>query len=319
VFQTFDREPDRDWATQFQASRAHQEYVTRPQAMPAISAGPKAAGTPAPVRSGGFHQLGTLCRRYTRVLASDRAYVLSAVLMPFILGGLIFVVAGSQGLGGPNAQTTLIMLVVGVSLSATIGSIFELLRERSIYVRERAAGLSSGAYLWSKLIVLGVISVIQAMIVAVIGLGFRTLPKQGSLLVHAPFAELLIAVAVFAVVSMTLGLATSALVKTINQATPFLVLIIFIQIMLSGGVFAVGGNGINQVSWLFPGRWGYAALASTSDLNHLLPAGSPQINSLWDHLGRTWLTDIGGMVVLAILFVLFTWWRLNRLSPGRRK
>ena len=118
---------------------------------------------------------------------------------------------------------------------------------------------------------------------------------------------------------MSLGLAASALVKTINQATPFLVLIIFIQIMLSGGVFAVGGNGINQVSWLFPGRWGYAALASTSDLNHLLPAGSPQINSLWDHTASTWLTDIGGMAVLGILLVLFTWWRLNRLSPGRRK
>jgi ABC-type multidrug transport system ATPase subunit len=319
VFQIFDREPDRDWATEYRDSRAHEEYVTRPTAVPAISAGPKAAGTPAPVRGGAFHQLGTLCRRYTRVLASDRAYVLSAVLMPFILGGLIYVVAGSQGLGGPNAMTTLIMLVVGVSLAATIGSIFELLRERSIYVRERAAGLSSGAYLGSKLIVLGIISVLQAMIVAVIGLAFRPLPHHGAVLTSAPFAELLIAVAVFAVVSMTLGLATSALVKTINQATPFLVLIIFIQIMLSGGVFAVGGNGINQVSWLFPGRWGYAALASTSDLNHLLPAGSPQINSLWDHTASTWLTDIGGMAVLGILLVLFTWWRLNRLSPGRRK
>jgi ABC-type multidrug transport system ATPase subunit len=319
VFQTFDREPDRDWAAEFQASRAHQEYVTRPQAVPAISAGPKAAGTPAPVRGGGFHQLGTLCRRYTRVLASDRAYVLSAVLMPFILGGLIYAVAGSQGLRGPNAEMTLIMLVVGVSLSATIGSIFELLRERNIYIRERAAGLSSGAYLGSKLIVLGVLVVIQALIVAVIGLAFRPLPTHGSLLTSAPFAELLIGVAVFAVASMSLGLAASALVKTINQATPFLVLIIFIQIMLSGGVFAVSGAGINQVSWLIPGRWGYAAVASTADLNHLLPAGSPTANSLWQHSGTTWLTDIAGMIVLSIVFVLIAWWRLNRLSPGRRK
>jgi ABC-type multidrug transport system ATPase subunit len=319
VFQAFDRHPERDWAGEFKASRAHEEYVTRPQALPAISGGPKAAGTAAPIRGGAFHQIGTLCRRYVRVLASDRAYVLSAVLMPFILGGLIFAVAGSQGLRGQNAEMTLIMLVVGVSLASTIGSIFELLRERTIYVRERAAGLSSGAYLGSKLIVLGVISVVQALIVAVIGLAFRPLPTQGSLLVHAPFAELLIGVAVFAVASMCLGLAASALVRTINQATPFLVLIIFIQIMLSGGVFSVGGAGINQVSWLIPGRWGYAAVASTTDLNHLLPAGSPTINSLWQHQASTWLTDIGGMVVLSIVFVLVAWWRLNRLSPGRRK
>jgi len=253
------------------------------------------------------------------VLASDRAYVLSAGLLPFILGGLIFLVAGSQGLRGSNAAMTLIMLIVGVSLSSTISSIFELLKERNIYVRERAAGLSSGAYLSSKLIVLGVISVVQALIVAVIGLAFRPLPTHGSLLTSAPFPELLIGVAVFAVASMCLGLAASALVRTINQATPFLVLIIFIQIMLSGGVFAVSGAGINQISWLIPGRWGYAAVASTADLNHLLPAGSTQANSLWDHQGSTWLTDIGGMVVLSIVFVLIAWWRLNRLSPGRRK
>jgi hypothetical protein len=319
VFQAFDRQPDRDWAAEFKASRAYEEYVTRPQALPAVSGGPKAAGTAAPIRGGAFHQIGTLCRRYVRVLASDRAYVLSAVLMPFILGGLIFGVAGSQGLRGANAEMTLIMLVVGVSLASTIGSIFELLRERTIYVRERAAGLSSGAYLGSKLIVLGVISVMQALIVAIIGLAFRPLPTQGSLLVHAPFAELLIGVAVFAVASMCLGLAASALVRTINQATPFLVLIIFIQIMLSGGVFSVSGAGINQVSWLIPGRWGYAAVASTTDLNHLLPAGSPTINSLWQHQASTWLTDIGGMVVLSVVFVLVAWWRLNRLSPGRRK
>jgi ABC-type multidrug transport system ATPase subunit/pSer/pThr/pTyr-binding forkhead associated (FHA) protein len=319
VFQTFEREPNRDWATEFKASRAHDEYVTRPQAMSAVSTGPKAAGTPAPVRGGGFHQLGTLVRRYTRVLASDRAYVLSAVLLPFILGGLIYLVAGSQGLRGSNAAMTLIMLIVGVSLSSTISSIFELLKERNIYVRERAAGLSSGAYLGSKLIVLGVISVVQALIVAGIGLAFRPLPAQGSLLTSAPFPELLIGVAVFAVASMCLGLAASALVRTINQATPFLVLIIFIQIMLSGGVFAVSGAGINQISWLIPGRWGYAAVASTASLNHLLPAGSAQINSLWDHQSSTWLTDIGAMIVLSIVFVLIAWWRLNRLSPGRRK
>ena len=165
VFQTFDREPDRDWAAEFAGSRACEEYVTRPQALPAISGGPKAAGTPAPVRGGGFHQLGTLCRRYTRVIASDRGYVLFTALMPIILGALIYLVAGSKGLAARSptpAIDLLIMLIVGVCLSATVGSIFELLRERKIYVRERAAGLSSGAYLGSKLIVLGVLAVVQA-------------------------------------------------------------------------------------------------------------------------------------------------------------
>jgi hypothetical protein len=111
----------------------------------------------------------------------------------------------------------------------------------------------------------------------------------------------------------------SSLVTTMERTMPLLVLTIFVQIMLSGGVVPVGGMVINQISWLVPGRWGYAAVASTVDLNRLLPPGSSTINSLWQHQASTWLTDIGAMIALSVVFILITWWRLNRLSPGRRK
>src|SRR5450631_665456 len=96
VFQAFDRQPERDWAGEFESSRIYERYITRPQAIPAISSGPKAAGTPAPVRGGAFHQIGTLCRRYARVIASDRGYLLFAALMPVILGGLIYALGGTK-------------------------------------------------------------------------------------------------------------------------------------------------------------------------------------------------------------------------------
>jgi flagellar biogenesis protein FliO len=38
---------------------------------------------------------------------------------------------------------------------------------------------------------------------------------------------------------------------------------------------------------------------------------------LWQHQASTWLTDMGAMIALSIVFVLIAWWRLNRLSPGR--
>ncbi len=324
VFQAFDGQPNRDWAAEFQSSRAHEEYITRPQAMSAVSGGPKAAGTPAPVRGGAFSQIGTLVRRYIRVLTADRWYMLFAALIPIIVGGMIYALAGKMGLGGApgtnsNAQLLLILVIVGVCLSSTVGSIRELVKERNIYIRERAAGLSSGAYLGSKLIVLGLISVVQAAIVAAIGLALRPLPAQGSLLKGAPFVELLIALMVFAVASTCVGLMVSALVSTTELAMMLLALVVFVQIILCGGVVAVGGVGVNQISWLIPGRWGYAAVASTSDLNRLMPGPNTLSNSLWQHQASTWLTDIGGMVVLSIVFVVIALWRLNRLSPGRRK
>jgi hypothetical protein len=40
---------------------------------------------------------------------------------------------------------------------------------------------------------------------------------------------------------------------------------------------------------------------------------------LWDHKSRTWIKDMASMVLLGIFFSLIAWWRLIRLSPGRRK
>ena len=325
VFQAFDRYPGRDWAAEFAGSPVCEEYVTRPRALPPMFSGPKAAGTPAPVRGSGFHQIGTLCRRYARVIASDRGYLLFTALMPIIIGALIHLIAGSKGLGGPpgtnpGASTLLILLIVGVCLSGTVSSIWELVKERTIYVRERAAGLSSGAYLGSKLIVLGVIAVVQAALLAAIGLLGHPLPPSGSFLTGAPFAELLIGIAMLCVASMCLGLMVSALVSTTERAMPFLVLITMVQVVLSGGVVSIAGKmGLQQFAYVVPGRWGFAAVASTSDLNHLVPRGSVPFDPLWQHQASTWLTDMGAMIALSIVFVLIAWWRLNRLSPGRRK
>ena len=57
----------------------------------------------------------------------------------------------------------LLILVIGACFIGAANSVRELVKERPIYARERAAGLSSGAYLLSKLIVLGVISGVQAL------------------------------------------------------------------------------------------------------------------------------------------------------------
>ena len=113
----------------------------------------------------------------------------------------------------------------------------------------------------------------QAVILVAIGLLGHPLPPTGSFLTGAPFAELLIGIAVLCVASMCLGLMVSALVSTTERAMPFLVLITMVQVVLSGGVVSIAGKmGLEQVAWLVPGRWGFAAVASTADLNHLVPA-----------------------------------------------
>src|SRR6202035_2710398 len=83
--------------------------------------------------------------------------------------------------------------------------------------------------------------------------------------------ELFVGVAATCVTSSLLGLLLSALARSNEQIMPLLVVSIMSQLVLSGGMIAVTGRaGLNQLSWLTPGRWGYAAGASAIDFPHLV-------------------------------------------------
>ena len=175
VFQAFDRYPDRDWAAEYAASPAYAQYVLGQRSQPSqAQEGQELAATPPPQRRGAFSQLSTLTRRYVRVIASDRGYLTFMALLPILLGALISQVPAKFGLAGAphtngDAGTLLLIMVICACLAGMASSVRELVKERSILTRERAAGLSSGAYLVSKLLVLGVISIVQSTLLVLIG------------------------------------------------------------------------------------------------------------------------------------------------------
>ncbi len=272
VFQAFETEPDRDWAGDFRRSRYYEMYVAAGMDVGAAqAAAPRSAPAPAPKTRNKFAQLSTLCRRYLAVIASDRVYLAFLAAMPFVLGAVIRVIPAPLGLGGINnqgASSLLLILVISACFAGAANAVRELVKERPIYSRERAAGLSAGAYLVSKLVILGLISGLQAMIMVAVGLVGRPLPAHGSFLKHLPLVELLLAMGVLAIVSMTLGLFISAAVNTSEKTMPLLIVVVIFQVVMTGGVFALNGHpGLQQVSWISPSRWGYAAVASTSRLN----------------------------------------------------
>jgi ABC transport system ATP-binding/permease protein len=322
VFQAFERYPDRDWAAEYAASPAHAQYVLgqRPKPAPAPQGQDEGSGA-GPQPRGALKQLGTLTRRYIRVIASDRGYLLFMGLLPVILGVLIYFVGNQQGLQGPpgpkaNGSTVLLMLVICACLAGTALSVRELVKERAIYTRERAAGLSSGAYLSSKLLVLGVISVVQSFVLVLLGVATRKLPLTGSFLTHASLAELLLGIAVLSLASMCLGLLVSALVSTSEKAMPFLVIITMVQVILSGGVPVSLYFGLTAIA---PARWGFGAVASTANLNITSPIPGNSPDALWSHTATQWLNDMGVTIGLGVLFVLLTWFFLRRQGPRRRR
>jgi len=365
VFQAFEAEPDRDWAGDYRRSPYYQRYIAAEMDAPAPVAGPPQAAVQAPNSRNRLGQLSTLCRRYLAVIASDRAYLAVLGIMPIILGALAFLIPSPQGFAGhanEDAISVLLVLVIGACFIGAANSVRELVKERAIYTRERAAGLSAGAYLVSKLLILAVISAVQSLILVGIGILRRKLPATGSLLHHLPLVELLIAMAVLSIVSMTLGLLISAMVNSSDKTMPLLVVGVMFQVILTGGIFPVAGKvGLEQISWVAPSRWGFAAVASTVKLNvieqlpralsgaapaggsSVTPAASPSgavtpaaaaaessaagaaseasepTDPLWNHNASTWLTDMGLLVALGLVFTGLAWWRLLKIKPGRRR
>jgi ABC-type multidrug transport system ATPase subunit len=333
VFQAFERYPDRDWAAEYAASPAYAQYVLGQRAQPPqVQDGQELAATPPPQRRGAFRQLGTLTRRYARVIAADRGYLTFMFLLPVLLGALVALVPAKQGLGliaadqsptirgNPDAATLLLILVICACLAGMASSVRELVKERSILTRERAAGLSSGAYLSSKLLLLGAISIVQSTILVLIGVAWQPQPARGAFLTGAPLAELIVGIAFLAVASMCLGLFVSAIVSTSEKAMPFLVLFTMVQVVLSGGVVPLHNNaGLEQLAMIAPSRWGLAAAATTVNLYKINPPIGAINDPLWIQTSQHWLRDIGILIGLSVIFALLAYIKLRTLGPRRRK
>jgi hypothetical protein len=168
-------------------------------------------------------------------------------------------------------------------------------------------------------LVLGAISVVQTVLIVVIGLAGAKMPSHGALIPGSPLIELTVGLAVLCVVSMLLGLAVSTLVSKGDQTMPALVGIVMIQVVLSGGVFPLTGVE-TYVAAIAPARWGLGALSSTINLNlinQVAPGTAPDL--VWAHTSDQWLKDMALMIVIGLIGLIIARIRLGKMGPHRRK
>ncbi|MBN1171420.1 MAG: FHA domain-containing protein [Micromonosporaceae bacterium] len=315
VFNAVAADPDA-WARRFAASAAaagHGQAATVPRIGPAVP----------PARKGRLRQLGILTRRMIAVTFADRLYAALSLGLPLGLALLLHVIPGSDGLGRPSGQIPrtaeaaqlLVVLLIGAVFFGLAGGIREFVREGPIYRRERAVGLSPSAYLGSKLLVFGLLNLVQAALFVVAGLLGRPGPGE-ALVLGQPLVELVAVIWLTAVASTVLGLLVSVFVSTSEQTMPMLVGLVMAQLVLCGGLFdVVGRGGIEQLSWIAPARWGYAAAAATTDLRSIM-LKSPA-DALWAHTAGAWGWAMAVLGVQALVVLGVTRIALRRHEPGR--
>ncbi|MFI9271965.1 FHA domain-containing protein [Kitasatospora sp. NPDC052896] len=328
VFQAFENYPDHDWAGRYRSSVHYQQYsadvdavaVQQHQSAPIAQ---QQIHPPKPQSYGS--QLWTLIRRYCSVIASDKGFLALSVLLPAVLGVVSTVVPATYGLqpnprGSNNAAgTIMLVLAIGACFSGAANSVRELIKERAIYERERATGLSRSAYLMSKIIVLGFFSILQGTIIAAVGFSTRKLPTEGLIFKNAPAVEMAIGIILLSFASMMFGLVISSLVKTAEKTMPLLVMFAIVQVVFTGCLFQLFDKaGLAQFAWLMPARWGVAVVGTTLDLGHLMVLDPTHLNEhdgLWKHSALQWSVDSLALVAISTALAFLVLRLLRRHEP----
>lgn len=295
AFEAFESDGGRDWAGEYRRSPQHRRYIEDSSSRQPTQPATAGVSGPLPRRQTWTAQLGTLVRRYAAALKADRIFVAILIALPFVMGLLARALAGSR-LTPASATRTLLILCVGAVLTGAANAVRELIKERVIYQRERAVGLSRSAYVTSKVIVLGTITVLQAVVLTLVALaGINLNAPGGQGVFMAPLLEITLAVALLAFTAMMLGLLISALVNREEVTMPLLVLLAIVQVVFCGALLPLHGV-LGMVAWLVPSRWALAAMASTIDLARIDPTAAAP---LFHHTASTWLQNVAILIVFS--------------------
>ncbi len=292
IYERIERHGD-EWQEVFQEKKPeqHQEFVvtrqqTKPQAqkrdLPKIRFG---------IRDF-FRQFGVLTQRAFNVLTSDWFTLgLMLLLFPFtaalqlIISNVDILVGNLDILANPVeaakhlsesyipfADLNTFVFVMG--LEAVLVGMYvpsnELIKERTVYLRERMVNLKVLPYLFSKIGVFATFAAIQtALYLVVLSLGID-LPKDG-LLFPAP-VELFITLYLTMLASMGIGFVVSAISKSSDMAIYVLVIMLFFQFFFAGTVFDLRDHPAEPLSYLTATRWALTGVGVTIGMEEQVEA-----------------------------------------------
>lgn len=301
--------------------RAHDEFVARGQSAPPKEAPPapvEPLGRPAQL--GLARQIAVAARRQAWLIVGDQRYFIFLTLLALLFGGLVLTVPGHAGLGHANpygnspdeALEILTVLNFGAVVMGTALTVRDIFKERFLFRREQAEGLSTTAYLTAKIGVYSLVAVVQTAIITTVAVAGKGAPSRGAVLLGSAALELYVVVLVTAIVSAIVALVLSSVAKYAEQLLLMAVVLILISLLFSGGAFPLGGRFVlEQISWLLPSQWGFAASASTVDLHAVnLLAGH---DAVWRHSTGWWLFDMAMLIAFGVACTAFVRWRLRRI------
>ena len=236
-----------------------------------------------------FRQFSVLIQRSLSVLFSDPITLFLMLLLFPVTATLQLVIAKHDILTGnlailadpvlaaksmlesytPFPHTNTFVFVMG--LEAVLTGLFvpsnDLVKERSIYLRERMVNLRVLPYLFNKVAIYSVFVVIQVILYLVIISFGVDIPEKGLYL--NGYLELFLTLYLTMMAGISFGLIISAVSKSTEMAIYILTMMLFFQFFFAGAVFDLRGNKFEPMSYLSTTRWSLTALGVTIGMDKI--------------------------------------------------
>ncbi|MBE6678069.1 MAG: ATP-binding cassette domain-containing protein [Ruminococcaceae bacterium] len=313
----------------------------------AVSVTPRGANIPVK-RSGEkkIKQLAVLSARYVKLIFNDRQRLLLLLLQAPALAALIAVVTNeyvfnydmftaSGNLAGTlayqNTRGIYFALACCCFWVGMLNAIQEICKERNILRREFLSGLSLWSYLGSKLIVLGVLSLVQSLLICGVFSALVGLPEYS--LLFPPFVEMVITTWLSTVAAASMGLLVSSMFSNPDRAMTLAPILLMPQILFSGIIFKL--EGVTKIlASLTVCKWNMAGYGSSANLCAFVDVEAPTMSSptlmIEIERGKNMITEVErnmychsagtlfgtwfALIVMSAVFVLGTRFMLARIS-----
>ena len=212
-------------------------------------------------------QLPVLCSRYIRLLLNDKKRLLLFIIQAPILAFMISLVAdGNQFEQYEMTKSLLFALSCSAFWVGMLNSIQEVCKERSIMKREYMTGLSLNSYVMSKILVLGVLCLLQSLLIITVFSLIVGVPDEG--LIDKAFYELFVTTFLTGTAATSMGLFVSSLFPNADRAMTVAPFLLMPQLLFSGLIFKLEGPA-ETISWFAVCRWSMEAYGTTANLNQL--------------------------------------------------
>ena len=170
---------------------------------------------------------------------------------------------GYSVMDNKNLVSYFFMAVIVATFTGMSGSAEEIIKDRALLKRERFLHLSHASYIWSKIVFMGALSLIQTLLFILVG--------NTMMGIHGLFGAWWLILFVTAFLANLTGLLLSQCLSSVVAIYISIPMLLIPQILLCGLVVSFSdltpksttGN-VPAVGNLIPSRWAYEALAVTS-------------------------------------------------------